>query len=182
MEEHFRTGPTSFNLVHDLQKLCLLTRISIIWIFVGKEEILYRYLSPIESTLLWKIIDYNPLLKPLSFWHNCICVRLNFYQLKFGFVDFSSAVLLWIIWYKHDNCFIVEGQIIDYFLVEFFFSYEVYPAVEYDFVPNKLNIKKETDVVHIQWTGKKNFFSTCNINRSLCQLLLYMNTSFCKGG
>ena len=120
MEEHFRTGPTSFNLVHDLQKLCLLTRISIIWIFVGKEEILYRYLSPIESTLLWKIIDYNPLLKPLSFWCNCICVRLNFYLLKFGFVDFSSAVLLWIILYKHDNCFIVEGQIIDYFLVEFF--------------------------------------------------------------
>lgn len=64
--------------------------------------------------------DYNPLLKPLSFWRNCICVRLNFYQLKFGFVDFSSAVLLWIILYKHDNCFIVEGQIIDYFLVEFF--------------------------------------------------------------
>lgn len=30
---------------------------------------------------------------------------------------------------------------------------QVYPAVEYDFVPNKLNIKKETDVVHIQWTG-----------------------------
>jgi len=31
---------------------------------------------------------------------------------------------------------------------------QVYPAVEYDFVPNKLNIKKETDVVHIQWTGR----------------------------
>ncbi|KAJ7333540.1 hypothetical protein OS493_017077 [Desmophyllum pertusum] len=30
---------------------------------------------------------------------------------------------------------------------------QVYPAVEYDFVPNKLNIRKETDVVHIQWTG-----------------------------
>lgn len=30
---------------------------------------------------------------------------------------------------------------------------QVYPAVEYDFVPSKLNIRKETDVVHIQWTG-----------------------------
>lgn len=30
---------------------------------------------------------------------------------------------------------------------------QVYPAVEYDFVPNKLTLKKETDVLHIQWAG-----------------------------
>ena len=29
---------------------------------------------------------------------------------------------------------------------------QVYPAVEYDFIPDKLEIKK-TDLVHIQWTG-----------------------------
>jgi Trk K+ transport system NAD-binding subunit len=31
---------------------------------------------------------------------------------------------------------------------------QVYPAVEYDFVPNELIIT-ENDAVHIQWTGKK---------------------------
>lgn len=30
---------------------------------------------------------------------------------------------------------------------------QVYPAVEYDFVPNKLTLNKETDVLHIQWAG-----------------------------
>ena len=30
---------------------------------------------------------------------------------------------------------------------------QVYPAVEYDFAPNDLEIKKN-DLVHIQWTGK----------------------------
>ena len=29
---------------------------------------------------------------------------------------------------------------------------QVYPAVEYDFVPNRLNIN-ENDCLHIQWTG-----------------------------
>ncbi|CAK8683460.1 unnamed protein product [Clavelina lepadiformis] len=29
---------------------------------------------------------------------------------------------------------------------------QVYPAIEYDFVPNRMNIK-ESDLVHIQWTG-----------------------------
>ena len=29
---------------------------------------------------------------------------------------------------------------------------QVYPAVEYDFIPNKLQMS-ETDSVHIQWTG-----------------------------
>ncbi len=29
---------------------------------------------------------------------------------------------------------------------------QVYPAVEYDFIPNRLDIS-ETDCVHIQWTG-----------------------------
>lgn len=30
---------------------------------------------------------------------------------------------------------------------------QVYPAVEYDFIPNDLKIS-EDDLVHIQWTGK----------------------------
>lgn len=30
---------------------------------------------------------------------------------------------------------------------------QVYPAVEYDFVPIKMSINKETDLLHIQWTG-----------------------------
>ena len=29
---------------------------------------------------------------------------------------------------------------------------QVYPAVEYDFIPNRLKIKK-SDLVHVQWTG-----------------------------
>ena len=41
----------------------------------------------------------------------------------------------------------------NYFRLVFYFL-QVYPAVEYDFVPNKLNIQKETDVVHIQWAGR----------------------------
>ena len=30
---------------------------------------------------------------------------------------------------------------------------QVYPAVEYDFAPNTLDIK-QGDLVHVQWTGK----------------------------
>ena len=30
---------------------------------------------------------------------------------------------------------------------------QVYPAVEYDFIPNRLKIE-EDDLVHVQWTGK----------------------------
>ena len=41
-----------------------------------------------------------------------------------------------------------------YLLLIFVLFLQVYPAVEYDFVPNKLNINKDTDVVHIQWTGR----------------------------
>jgi hypothetical protein len=31
---------------------------------------------------------------------------------------------------------------------------QVYPAVEYDFIPTELNMKSDEDLVHIQWTGK----------------------------
>ena len=31
---------------------------------------------------------------------------------------------------------------------------QVYPAVEYDFIPNRLEINSKKDLVHIQWTGK----------------------------
>ena len=31
---------------------------------------------------------------------------------------------------------------------------QVYPAVEYDFFPNTLAVKKDDDLVHFQWTGK----------------------------
>lgn len=31
---------------------------------------------------------------------------------------------------------------------------QVYPAVEYDFIPKRLNIS-EDDCIHLQWTGKK---------------------------
>lgn len=34
-----------------------------------------------------------------------------------------------------------------------YLCFQVYPAVEYDFVPNKLTLNKETDVLHIQWAG-----------------------------
>ena len=27
------------------------------------------------------------------------------------------------------------------------------PATEYDFIPDKLTIKKASDLVHVQWTG-----------------------------
>ena len=30
---------------------------------------------------------------------------------------------------------------------------QTYPAVEYDFSPNRMEVKEEVDVVHIQWTG-----------------------------
>merc|ERR1719431_2276497 len=30
---------------------------------------------------------------------------------------------------------------------------QVYPAVEYDFVPMNLEINEKTDLVHFQWTG-----------------------------
>ena len=32
---------------------------------------------------------------------------------------------------------------------------QVYPAVEYDFVPMNLEIDEKTDLVHFQWTGKE---------------------------
>jgi hypothetical protein len=33
---------------------------------------------------------------------------------------------------------------------------QTYPSVQYDFIPNKLTIKKSTDLVHVQWTGSNN--------------------------
>ena len=37
---------------------------------------------------------------------------------------------------------------------------QTYPAVEYDFIPNKL-ILNEQEMVHIQWTGMVTSFSNC---------------------
>ena len=37
---------------------------------------------------------------------------------------------------------------------------QTYPAVEYDFIPNKL-ILNEEEMVHIQWTGMVTSFSNC---------------------
>jgi hypothetical protein len=31
---------------------------------------------------------------------------------------------------------------------------QVYPAVEYDFIPKRLDISSESSLVHIQWTGE----------------------------
>lgn len=31
---------------------------------------------------------------------------------------------------------------------------QTYPAVEYDFIPNRMSIKSDKDLLHIQWTGK----------------------------
>ena len=33
---------------------------------------------------------------------------------------------------------------------------QTFPAVEYDFIPNKLTVR-ESDCIHIQWTGKEQF-------------------------
>lgn len=30
---------------------------------------------------------------------------------------------------------------------------QVFPAVEYDFIPNRMTLKSNRDLVHIQWTG-----------------------------
>jgi hypothetical protein len=30
---------------------------------------------------------------------------------------------------------------------------QTYPAMEYDFVPNRLHVKSQTDFIHLQWTG-----------------------------
>jgi hypothetical protein len=30
---------------------------------------------------------------------------------------------------------------------------QVYPAVEYDFIPNRLTINSRKDLLHVQWTG-----------------------------
>ena len=53
---------------------------------------------------------------------------------------------------------------------------QVYPAIEYDFVPNRMNIK-ESDLVHIQWTGSNThdngILTACYVDVNLVSLSSY---------
>ena len=48
---------------------------------------------------------------------------------------------------------------------------QVYPSVEYDFIPNRLNIESG-DYIHIQWTGKIFSLSSLSFSHSLFLLSL----------